>query len=174
MRSIFAVIIILSLIACNGEDSDAVRQARKLYGKKIEFSGNYISLSASDSISSLDALKKDYKIVTYLDSNACSQCALSILNLWQGMVAEIDNKNTGFVVVTYPGDKSQLKNALIDLKIDVPLLYDTDNKFIKSNKLDGIMAVNRTFLLDKDNRIVIVGEPLNRPNVWQLYKNMLK
>ena len=47
-------------------------------------------------------------------------------------------------------------------------MYDAKNRFKKQNRLD-VSYLNRTFLLDKNNRIVLVGEPLGNPTLWKLY-----
>ena len=45
---------------------------------------------------------------------------------------------------------------------------------LKNNKLTNILARNRTFLLDAQNHIILVGEPLNNPQLWKLYKNRIQ
>lgn len=43
-----------------------------------------------------------------------------------------------------------------------------DSAFNKANKLE-ILARNKTFLLDGDNRVVVVGEPFGNEKLWQVY-----
>jgi hypothetical protein len=155
---------------------NALEQAKKLYGKKIEFPAAYLSVAAADSIPPIDEeLARRFRIVTYLDQQSCTECALQILSHWQELLAEIPPQiSVGFVPVVYPNDTAELKRALQTLQIDRPLLYDKENEFLGTNKLEKILARNRSFLLDESDRIVVIGEPLISAELWQVYKNTLE
>ncbi len=79
-------------------------------------------------------------------------------------------RDVGFVAIAYPGDKESLASALTELDISLPILYDVDNSFLSLNRLEHIRARCRTFLLDGQNRVILVGEPLNSPKLKGLYK----
>lgn len=171
---LFAILIGVSLSACRQDESLLIRQARKLSGKKIELPEHYIAVPAAVGTIRLgDELAKPYRIVTYLDRNACTRCALSVLKDWEKHLREIPKGQVGFIPVIYPIDRSELANVVQTLQLEYPLLYDVDNKYIDKNRLNDILAVNRSFLLDPHNRIVVIGEPLNSSELWGLYKNVL-
>ena len=52
------------------------------------------------------------------------------------------------------------------------MYYDTDI-FESENKLKGKLACNKTFLLNKDNEIVLVGEPFGREKITKLYQKYI-
>lgn len=160
--------------ACGSNEPELIRQAKRLLGRKIELPVQYVSVPAAVGTVRLeDELAKPYKIITYLDRNACTKCALSVLKDWEEHLRDIPKEQVGFIPVIYPIDRSELKMVVTALQLEYPLLYDVDNKFIDKNKLGGIRAVNRSFLLDSHSRIVVIGEPLNSGKLWMLYKNTL-
>lgn len=52
------------------------------------------------------------------------------------------------------------------------MFYDSD-VFKVENKLD-VLDQNRTFLLDRNNKIVLVGEPFSLPRLADLYKKQIQ
>ena len=162
--------------ACESTNNpNAAAQAQKLYGQKVKFPTSYLSIAAGEEALSIDTeLAKPLKIVTYLDKNSCSECALRILLHWNEYIQNVSDDSVGFIHVVYPNDASDLKEALKALQIDFPLFYDKENKFLKMNKMEKTLARNRSFLLDAHNRITVVGEPLGSETLWRVYTNAIE
>ncbi len=59
------------------------------------------------------------------------------------------------------------------MHLSVPLLYYDCDVFGRVNELD-VLARNKTFLLDRDDNIVLVGEPFYNERLSLLYKRMVK
>jgi len=134
----------------------------------------YFSLGVGKRVLSIDVeLAKPLKIVTYIDKNSCSECSMRILLHWSELLREVSGDSVGFIPVIYPNNASDLMDALKTLQIDFPLLYDIDNMFLNMNKLGKTLARNRTFLLDSNNKIIVIGEPLVSEKLWKVYKNTL-
>jgi hypothetical protein len=113
-RAIFFLFLSICAFAC-GETKvpDTVAQAKKLYGKKIAFPAECFSIVAGVETFSIDAeLAKPLKIVTYLDKNSCSECAMKILLHWNKLLQELPDNSIGFIPVVYPSDTSELIDAL--------------------------------------------------------------
>lgn len=55
-----------------------------------------------------------------------------------------------------------------------PVFIDRTNEFIRRN--DPILADTRfqSFLLDRNNRIVLIGNPLNGDAMWNLFESTLE
>ena len=109
-----------------------------------------------------------------MDSSACTLCAMQILLEWNSILKEVLSDSVGFVTVVAPSNQADIKSSLNVLNLQNPLLYDTNNCFLKNNKINNILAKNRTFLLDEQNNIILVGEPIHKPQLWELYKNTIQ
>lgn len=167
------LVFFLMLAACGTQDSRLVREAKKLYGKQIVLPSEYESLSVSGIPDIADEMYKRYKIVTYIDSSSCSECAFQLVKKWDELLRDIPlHADVGFIPVMYPYDKEEITELLEQFKIEWPLLYDVKNEFIVRNKLN-VLARNRTFMLDENNKIIVVGEPLNALPLWEVYKEAM-
>ena len=53
-----------------------------------------------------------------------------------------------------------------------PVCFDREDAFNSLNRFPSEMSL-QTFLLDKDNRVVAVGNPVHNPKVKELYLNII-
>lgn len=54
------------------------------------------------------------------------------------------------------------------------VLYDKEDQYLKKNSLEKYADMFRVFLLDKDNRVVLVGDPLLSTNLQKLYTEKIR
>ena len=79
---------LLCVFSCEDANApNAITQAKKLYGRTIKFPTEYFPVVAGEGAFSISAeLAKPFKIVTYLDKNSCSECALRVLLHWRELL----------------------------------------------------------------------------------------
>ena len=116
-------------------------------------------------------LAADIKIVSYINDLPCTSCGVKMLHTWIEQVKQIDPE-IAYVIVVQTPQKDVLFNNIDSMRLPYPLMYYDDSVFGEVNKLD-VLARNKTFLLDKKNRIVVVGEPFGNENLSQLYKKAI-
>jgi len=51
-----------------------------------------------------------------------------------------------------------------------PLIIDTTNSFLRENSFIGINKNNHTLLLNSNNKVLLVGNPINNKKLMKLYK----
>ena len=66
-----------------------------------------------------------------------------------------------------------LKSGLHVHRFDLPVFYDPDGAFERANPQLPENPVFHTVLLDRDNRVVLVGSPIGNPKMWELYKSTI-
>ena len=54
---------------------------------------------------------------------------------------------------------------------DEPIIYDYHNQFFKLNQFPP--DPYRTFLLDKQNKVQLIGNPVETPQLWELYNKVI-
>ncbi len=54
----------------------------------------------------------------------------------------------------------------------VAIRPDSSRLFLTTNPIPSDYRFH-TFLLDKDNRVVLVGSPIGNPKMWELYKSTI-
>jgi hypothetical protein len=113
-----------------------------------------------------------HKIFTYIDSIGCTSCQLG-LPQWKQLIDSCIRQyvDVHFVFVVHSTNYRQFGQELRLNDFTYPVIYDRHNDFDKLNHFPP--APYRTFLLDKDNKVLLVGSPINNPTMWELYKKFI-
>lgn len=118
--------------------------------------------------------QSDFKIIQYVDSLGCASCKLQIAK-WKNFVTYLDsvtNQKVPCIFFFHPQRKRELKIELKKEHFDYPVCFDMDDEFNKLNKLPSDMLF-QTMLLDKDNRVIAIGNPIYKPQIKDLYLNLI-
>ena len=111
-------------------------------------------------------------MVSYYGNAVCTSCCAKNLRMWQDEIQRID-KDVAYIVVVQSYEGLDFLNFTDSLTLDFPVMFYDSDVFGETNKLDDILARNRTFLLNRDNEIVLVGEPFGREKLSKLYKRCI-
>lgn len=175
-RKFFLFIFInLLFIGCQDKNKEeAINSVKEWMGKEILFPQNSIfTIRGKDTIG-FNLNKSEYKIVSYIDTAGCTSCRLKLAE-WQRFMNEVDSitfSHTPFVFYLYP---KNTKDLLIEFRreaFDHPVCLDETDEFNRLNQLAKSNTL-RTFLLDKENKIVAIGNPIENPNVKKFYLKIL-
>ena len=92
-------------------------------------------------------------------------CRFSGLCQLQAAVAQVETADSGnrFGELTYLTRRDGFT---------YPVCFDREDAFNRVNRFPSEMAL-QTFLLDKDNRVVAIGNPVHNPQVKELYLNII-
>ena len=115
-------------------------------------------------------LSTDYKILCYVDSTGCVHCKWKLIDWNQFMKYSdsISNHNVSFLFVVNNSDRKKLRNLLREEMFDYPIYLDTADIVNKMNKFPKNEQL-RTFLLDRDNKVVLLGNPVLSKSIESLY-----
>ncbi len=166
----FVVFVVGSLFSC--VKKDRIRsEIEMLSNQKVSFVNSFVELRCNSNVQLDSLLKKEIKIVSYISDISCSSCGVKTLKIMQREIKKIDDR-IAYIIVLYSDNQSFLEMA-DSLSLDLPLMYYDSKIFGEKNNLEEVLARNRTFLLNKDNEIILVGEPLGRGELTQLYKKCI-
>lgn len=165
----YCLIIIGALVLCSCQKEDRVtKEIKEMYGRKITFVSGYESISYNDSLSVDSIIKKKIKIVSYIDDFPCTSCTFNMLEDWISTIETL-SKDVIFLIILNARNKEELRANLKIHRIHLPVMYYKTDTFKIQNQLD-VLARNRTFLLNQDDEIVLVGEPFQNKSMCELYK----
>ncbi|WP_455672693.1 DUF1573 domain-containing protein [Phocaeicola sp.] len=172
----FYLILMLSLFSsCKESEKDKIaRLVAEWDGKEVSFPTHSVfTIQGKDTVdfSFKDA---DYKIVTYVDSVGCTSCKLQ-LPRWKEFMHEVDSLSNGsvpFVFYFHPKDGKELRFITRRDAFTYPVCFDEDDKFNGLNHFPG-EATFQTFLLNKENKVVALGNPIRNPKVKEFYLQVL-
>jgi len=141
--------------------------------KEILIPDNNISIKflGRDTLCS-DLWNKPFKIFTYIDSIGCTSCQLGVLE-WSALINTCRQQqiDVGFIFVVHSSDFKRFDSEIQFHEFDYPIIFDYKNQFHKINQFPHTPF--RTFLLDKNNKVKLIGSPINNPQMWELYKKTI-
>jgi len=113
-----------------------------------------------------------YKIFTNADSVGCSSCQLG-LPLWKAFIdsCRLQKIDIEFIFAVHSSNFKRFDGEVRIYDFDHPIIYDYKDSFDKLNHFPP--APYRTFLLDKDNKVLLIGSPINNPKMWELYQKVI-
>jgi hypothetical protein len=146
-------------------------------GKQIQFPEDIsCNILGKDTVSGLcsDLFQKEYKILLYVDSSGCSNCRLKLFQ-WKQLIEEADslfNGNLSFLLFFQPKSKKELGYLFRADQFDYPVFIDM-NKAINHLNHFPYKPEYQCFLLDKNNKVLMIGNPSLNLKIWELYKQTI-
>lgn len=114
--------------------------------------------------------KAKLKISTLLWGD-CHSC-IADLKKWEKFYQFVENKKeVEILFYLYTSDLKFFRKSLYKKKIHkYPLILDKKLKYIDRNKLPFKNKTYQTFLLDSNNKVILVGNPIHGDKLMKLYK----
>ena len=149
-------------------DRKILELLKKWEGREILFP----DLDVIDSV--VKDVNWDYKIVTYIDSAECFSCKLNLRD-WMGMKQQVDSvdKKVAFLFFLQTRRTEDLDYKMKWDAFNLPIVFDVQNLFCQLNHFPEDEKF-RTFLLDKDNKVLAIGNPIHNPKVKELYLKIIQ
>jgi hypothetical protein len=174
--SFILVIVIFNLLffsSCvsqpNQENERLKHELLNWIGKEIQLPKDVvIKVNQKDTLCDEMFLKK-FKIITYVDSVGCAGCKFKLYE-WRQIIKNTlaKNNNVSFLFYVHSNDYRNLNYIIRNNHFAYPIIYDYDDKLNKLNHLSDKYQFH-TFLLNENNQIVLIGNPIGNSRLLNLY-----
>ena len=165
------VLLAYFLVSCQESIKErSTRLIKEWEGKVIRFPVRSVFTVIGRDTVDFDFMDAKYKVVTYIDSTGCVSFKLQ-LNRWKQLIAKIDSVTHGnvpFLFYLHPKDIKELRYLTRRDNFIYPVCFDEKDEFNALNQFPDEMMF-QTFLLDKDNRVLALGNPVLNPQIEKLY-----
>ena len=174
------ILFFLLLCSCGGrEKRDLLAIMEKWKEREIIFPENPVfTVQGKDTVDF--PIGDTYKIMCYVDTIGCVSCRLQ-LPKWKEFMATIDSlamedslnaAPVQFLFFFVPKKKIDVYYSLRTSKFTYPVCIDEKDSL---NRLNHFLSDERfqTFLLDKDNRVLVMGNPVHNPKIKELYLRII-
>jgi len=117
------------------------------------------------------------RLVVWADSLDCSTCRVSKMFQYTEIVnyrKEVGETFTPVFVFSPP--RAKVDEVLLTIGVtpfDYPVFIDENGLFVAANPHIPSDNQLHTFLLDKNGKVVLVGDPVNNPQLWEMYKKTI-
>ena len=176
MKAFYLYILIALTIffSCQDKQKEEKKQIAQLVnewqGKQIVFPENLTFTRYLTDTTDFQIPESDYKVLIYVDSIGCTSCKLQ-LHKWKELIEYTDSATQGkvpFLFFLHPKDTKEICYLLKRDGFDRPICIDLEDQLNKLNKFPANMTF-QTFLLDKDNKVAVLGNPVHNTAVKDLY-----
>ena len=127
-----------------------------------------------DELLSQDYFQNDFSktILIYIDSTDCTECRLNV-DEWGLKIRELREYNVEFKFIINPNNYKMAKAVFFREGLYNVIFEDVDYKFKNLNNIPQDVIYN-VFLLNEDKNVVLLGNPIDNPAMWELYKKQLE
>jgi hypothetical protein len=179
INAILTLFLLLGLFSCknNARKDEVQKIVTEWIGKEILFPEDaQCCVLGKDTTENLCAglLQREYKVLLYVDSTGCSGCRLK-LSHWRQLIEESDSlyqEKVGFLFFFQPKSKKDMLSLFKSYNFYHPAFIDIHNKIDHLNHFPQTPEY-QCFLLDKNNHVLSIGNPVSNFKVWKLYKKQI-
>jgi hypothetical protein len=167
------VLIVLSftLFACQNTKEKILKNELK------DFFNTTITLDSllnhDGSMCQLDTIT--LKLIVYYDAIDCVPCQLKTIPYWQQIIYEAAKYEAclQFIFIFNTSNEQEIAEIFEEHQFTMPVIYDPKQVFKRNNHLLDNTNYH-TFLLDDNNKIILVGSPIGNSKLWNLYKQTIE
>ena len=175
MKQILFILILLPIFfSCKNEQKEKENRIAQLVnewqGKQIVFPENAVFTRYLTDTTDYQIPQSEYKVLIYVDSIGCTSCKLQ-LHKWKELIEytnSVTQNKVPFLFFFHPKDAKEIRYLLKRDGFDHPICIDLDDRLNKLNKFPADMTF-QTFLLDKNNKVAVLGNPVHNTAVKDLY-----
>ncbi len=169
----FLFLLLLTLLSCKDVEKERITHlVEKWSGKEIAFPEHAVFTVLGKDTVDFRISDFQYKILTYVDTIGCSSCKLKLLS-WKSFIKELDAvANVQFLFYFHPKSTQELLYTIRSNNFTYPVCFDEQDEFNRLNQLSSEMTF-QTFLLDENNKVVAIGNPIHNAKIKELYMNII-
>lgn len=175
MKKVLPLVLLFCLLSCKKDGKrELSEQINHWMGRQIEYPNDMVFVKFAKDTVAFPFEKSDYKVLVYVDSTGCTSCKLQ-LQKWKNLMAQTDSlidKQVSYLFVFQTKDPKELHNLLIKDDLNYPIVVDSTDSFNRINNLPE-NSIFHTMLLDKENKVLVIGNPIHNPSVKDLYLQRL-
>lgn len=167
----------LSIVSCHqsGQKEQVIALLQEWQGKRIVIPDSMYTIQGNRYF--MDTAIHKYRILNYVDSVGCLSCNLK-LQEWNMLSKEFQDKKCQVIplFVFYPGNVAKIREIRTLVKsnqTNFPIVIDTLNVINSLNKFPKDTRFH-TYLLDRNNDVLAIGNPVLNPKVKELYLKIIQ
>jgi len=175
---IIVVVCLCFLLSCQNTDRSANKASLETtigstLGKKLFLPTNLRVYSPfPDLVADSSTISNaEYKLFTHINAS-CGSCIAQI-KLWENLVTEFDKFKIPIILICDSDDRFELLKYLCETggieKFSYPFFLDKKNEYIKRNQFMEKVQDFETVLADKENNILLLGNPIRSKEMKGLY-----
>jgi hypothetical protein len=175
--SIFYISFFIGMSACF---SDKEKKQELLITKQIHLPDlnqlNCISLhdTLNCSLYYSKISTSNCKIIIYADTLNCIDCDLNLIE-WKQRIRELEKRklDVNFIFILNPNYLSDVKQIIHRDSFSYPIFFEKEKSLFRQKNFPPAIKFI-TLLLNKENEVILIGNPINNETIWELYIDKIR
>ncbi len=178
LRTSLVLICMCCIIACrNKEQTDEIASLESVVehtlGKKLILPSSLQTYSPFTNYlaDSAEVFNSEYRIYSKVNAS-CGSC-ITHINLWNKLITEFSKYKVPVILVCNSDDQFELIKYVCETgklkSFSYPFFLDNRNEFVKTNKFMAKSKNFETVLTDRNNTILLMGNPMVSKEINALY-----
>ena len=173
---LLAFVLLIGATSCQDTRKQGIeQQLSEWMGREIRFPAHpYFTVQGRDTVT-CGSESPRFTILSYVDSTGCTGCKLHLPE-WTKLISELDSLCPGEVscqLYLHPKTVSEARHLLRQYGFMHPVCIDREDSLNLLNRFPTDMTF-QTFLLDSDNRVLAVGNPVQNLRIRELYLRLIQ
>ena len=171
INPLLMILFLLIINSCSDSTNSAIK---KLYGKEIVFN-NQMKQVLKDTIQDINISDIPIKIVLNAEPRLCNSCFANYYKVISHYIQTIGNDSVKCIFIINDVHKEVLRTIMKEQEYkSIIVLLDNEKHYLSNNSLEKYHNMLTCFLLDKNNRVVLVGDPLRSSRIRELYNEQIR
>lgn len=174
-RKVCFVSFLFLLISCNNIDIIKLKRAViHNYGRIIDFSWQKDQLLPDTILHDCTIMKRPLTIVSKVSNSLCPECLGNYLRAAEFYISSFHTDSILFVVIVSSDKIKEIQALMFDISPQkVQVIHDVNDIFLKGQSIKEIKGMWNVFLLDRNHKITLMGDPLTQKKVKPLYNKQI-
>ena len=151
----FSLVVSLLLLCCNDLEKTITKRWKD---QVFEISDNLLAINTDTTSADYLVEGNKAKVIVISDSYQCAPCQLRLIE-WKKYITKYKD-NVEFKFIVPSKNKYELMAYCVEIGFDYPLFVDINNEYCTSELYPNNIRY-RCFVLDKDNKVKMVGNPVH-------------
>lgn len=174
-RILFILCLIILYSSCDNRKERINKQINDLYSKIISIPYSEMDTLTMDT--TCIPLESRYQLLVYVDSTECTPCYVSHYLDWELILKECKKHEPSITLtIIIEGDNitDEVREKFLVSDFSKSIFIDKTGAFRKKNPAFPDSNIMHVLLLDKDNKVTLVGNPLSNKRIEELLYNKLR
>lgn len=174
MKYVYLLLYLMTLLWCISCTNREERVLDQWLDKKVLIPDDLVYTRYGTDTLEYSNVMADYTVLMYVDTIGCTSCQLQ-LERWKDWITYLNQHSPysiSFLFDFFPKNEEELQDLLHYYQFDTPVCIDREDRLNSLNEFPNGWKYH-TFLLDKDSRVLLVGNPVNNENIADLYRQIL-
>lgn len=168
----------ICLLSCSNSNKNRIQEEiEHFYSQRVTLPlDSMLCITDDDSEYVKRNIADNYKWVIYYDSSECSSCRLKALYEWESIMGDLSssgNEIDFYFIFNVPEKRLvDIKCILATYARGLPIYIDTTSVFERMNPYLPRLSQMRTFMLNRKDTVVLVGNPMYNSHIkgmmWKL------